>query len=105
MNAGKGEIKGFEAEIKHSISSFMDLNFNITKQKTKNTENSADPVSVGKSFTNVPNLLYNIGLNFYKGPVNLMLSYNFTDKIYTSSDNSDIVQGVYGGYDEQKLLD
>ncbi|MGI6322695.1 MAG: TonB-dependent receptor [Bacteroidales bacterium] len=105
MNAGKGEIKGFEAEIKQSISSFMDLNFNITKQKTKNTENSADPVSVGKSFTNVPNLLYNIGLNFYKGPVNLMLSYNFTDKIYTSSDNSDIVQGVYGGYDEQKLLD
>ena len=40
MNAGKGEIKGFEAEIKQSISSFMDLNFNITKQKTKNTENS-----------------------------------------------------------------
>jgi len=33
------------------------------------------------------------------------LSYNYTDKVFSTANNSDIVQGAYGGYDEQKLLD
>ena len=105
MNAGKGEIKGFEVGINQKVSSFMDLNFNITSQDTEITENTADPSSVGKQFTNVPQLLYNIGVNLYQGPFNFLLSYNYTDKVYSAADNSDNVQGVYGGYDEQKLLD
>ena len=106
MNAGKGEIKGFEVELKQAvIMKYVDLTFNMTKQKTKITENSAEPKSVGKRFTNVPDLIYNAGLNINTDPVSFMLTYNFTGKIYSSSDNSDIVQGVYGSYDEQKLLD
>ncbi|MDR1155424.1 MAG: TonB-dependent receptor [Bacteroidales bacterium] len=105
MNAANGEIKGFEIEIRQNIFSLMDINFNITKQDTEITENTAEPNSTGKRFTNVPDLLYNAGANFYKGPVSFMLSYNFTGKVYSASDNSDAVQGVYGSYDEQKLLD
>ena len=104
MNAAKGEIKGFEAEISQKVCCFMDLNFNITKQDTEIKENSAEPASVGKQFTSVPDLVYNIGAYIHKDPVSLMITYNFTSKIYSSSDNSDIVQGVYGGYDEQKLV-
>ena len=106
MNASKGEIKGFEVEHKQAdIMKYGELTFNMTKQKTKITENSAEPKSVGKRFTNVPDLIYNAGLNINTDPVSFMLTYNFTGKIYSSSDNSDIVQGVYGSYDEQKLLD
>ena len=105
MNAAKGEIKGFEVELRQNIFSFMDVFFNLTSMNTEITENTAEPQSIGKKFTNVPHLLYNIGANFYKGPVNLMLTYNFTDKVYSASDNTDTFQGVYGSYDEQRLLD
>ena len=105
MNAAEGEIKGFEFEVNQKIASFMDINFNITSQRTEIKENFAEPQSVGKRFTNVPNLLYNISINYNKEPVSFMLAYNFTDKVYSASDNSDIIQGVYGSYDEQKLLD
>jgi len=105
MNAGKGKIRGFEAEIRQNICAFLDVNFNITKQNTEITANTAEPNSTGKRFTNVPDLLYNAGINIHKGAVNLVLTYNFTGKIYSASDNSDVVQGVYGSYDEQKLFD
>ena len=104
-NAAEGEIKGFEFEINQKILSFLDINFNLTRQRTEIKENFAEPQSVGKRFTNVPNLLYNISINYYKGNVNFMLAYNFTGKVYSNSENLDNVQGVYGGYDEQKLLD
>lgn len=104
-NAGKGAIKGFEITLNQNVTSFMDININLTNQSTEITENESDPSSIGKQFTLVPNLIYNIGVNFHKGPASLILSYNYTDKVFSTANNSDIVQGAYGGYDEQKLLD
>ena len=105
MNAATGEIKGFEFEIKQNILSFLNVNFNMTRQNTEITSNSADVGIVGKRFTNVPNLLYNIGINLYRGPFNFMLSYHYTDKVHSTAANTDVVQGVHGSFDEQKLLD
>jgi iron complex outermembrane receptor protein len=104
-NAGKGKIKGFELEIDQTLFPFLSVNFNITKQSTEITENTADIASVGKRFTEVPNLIYNFGLNFHKGPAGVLLTYNYTDKIFSSSNNSDTQQGVYGANDKVKLFD
>lgn len=105
MNAGEGEIKGFEAEVKQDVLSVLNLNFNITKQKTRITENPLKTSIVGKSFTKVPDLVYNIGANFHKGPLNAILTYHFTDKVYASDENNDMQTGVYCSYDEVKLFD
>jgi iron complex outermembrane receptor protein len=104
-NGEEGKIKGFELEVSQKISSFMDINFNITRQNTKSTKNPTSPETVGNQIPNVPALLYNASINFYKGPVSLLLSYNFTGKMFSRADNTDIVQGVYFSYDEQKLFD
>lgn len=105
MNAAKGEIKGFEVEVNQTVLPFLDLIFNLNNQKTKIKENTAEPATEGKRFTNVPDLIYNIGLNLYKGPLSFSMNYNFTGKFYSNSENLDIVQGVYTAYDEQKFLD
>ena len=105
MNAAKGEIKGFEVEVKQTIFPSLYVIFNLNSQNTKIKENTAEPATEGKRFTNVPDLIYNIGFNYYKGPLSLMLNYNFTGKIYSNSENLDIVQGVYTAYDEQQFLD
>ena len=105
MNAAKGEIKGFEVEVRQNIFPFLDINFNLTSQDTEIKENSAEPATEGKKFTYVPDLLYNAGINYYKGPLNFMLAYSFTGKVHSNASNLDTVQGVYTGYDEQQLLD
>ncbi len=104
-NAGKGEIKGFEAEVKQYFTSWIDGFFNLTYQTTEITENEADSASVGKEFTNVPGLIYNAGLLFHKGPVIINLTYHFSERTFSKSDNSDTEEGVYSAYDEVSLLD
>ena len=104
-NAGKGEVKGIEIEIKQYFTSWLDGYFNITDQKTKITENAADTTSIGKQFLYVPNLIYNTGISFHKGPMNISLGYHFSEKPFSKGDNSDTEKCVYGAYDEVKLLD
>ena len=104
-NAGKGEIKGLEAEIRQYFTSWLDGFVNLTYQSTEIIENEADSVSVGKEFTNVPGLVYNMGLLVHTGSLKVNLSYHFSEKTYSKSDNSDTEESVYSGYDEIKLLD
>jgi len=105
VNAAEGAIKGVEVELRQTVFSFLEINFNLTRQHTEIKANFAEPQSIGKRFTNVPDLIYNAGINFDKEPVTFQLTYNFTGKYFTASDNSDVVQGVYGSFDGQKLLD
>lgn len=104
-NAGKGEIKGIEAEIKQYVTNWLDAYFNITYQKTKITENEADLTTIGKQFTNVPRLMYNAGCLFHYNKANIGIYYHFAEKEFGSDDNSDTETGVYGAHDEVSLLD
>lgn len=104
-NAGKGEIKGVELEVKQYITPWLDAFGNFTYQKTKITENEADSASVGKKFTGVPERMYNLGLSLHWSRLEGSLSWRWVDKVFGNSDNTDTEKGVYGAYDPVKLLD
>jgi len=104
-NAGKGEIKGVELEVKQYITEWLDLFGNYTFQDTEITENDAESKSVGKRFTKVPERMYNLGLNMHEGRWNGELTWHWVGKVFSYSDNSDTQEDVYGVYDKVELLD
>jgi iron complex outermembrane receptor protein len=104
-NAGKGEIRGVEMEVKQYICPWLDIFGNFTYQRTKITENAVDPDSVGKQFTFVPEKMYNLGLSLHIKRLEGSLTWRWVDKVFTSSANTDTEKGVYGAYDIVKLLD
>ncbi len=104
-NAGEGEIKGYEAEVRVYPLDSVELFGNITKTYTEITKNDDDPDSVGKDFTNVPELMYNAGLKVFTRKAEGSLNWRYCDKVYNVSDNSDTAEKTYGAYDDIKLLD
>lgn len=104
-NAGKGEIKGVELEVKQYICPWLDIFGNFTYQKTKITQNTAEPASVGKQFTYVPKKMYNLGISLHVSSLEGSFTWRWVDKVFKYSDNTDTQKGVYGVYDAVKLLD
>jgi len=104
-NAGKGEIRGIELEATRSLTSWLDASWNFTYQHTEITENPADPASVGKQFQLVPEKMHNLTLLFHRGNWRASLAWHYVSKVYSTSDNSDTEQGVYGSYDPVDVLD
>ncbi len=104
-NAGEGKIHGFELEGKLYIMDYIELYGNMTKTDTEVTKNDTDTASVGKQFTNVPELMYNAGLKAIFKKAEGCINWRYCDHVYANSDNSDTVEGVYTSYDAVKLLD
>lgn len=104
-NAGKGKIHGYELEGKLYILDYFELYGNMTKTHTEVTENDTDPLSVGKQFTGVPELMYNAGLKVLYKHVDGSLNWRYCDHVYNNSQNLDTIEGVYTSYDTIKLLD
>ncbi|MFH1097575.1 MAG: TonB-dependent receptor [Candidatus Desantisbacteria bacterium] len=105
QNAGCGKISGFEMEGKMKIASHLDAFANYTLQDTEITSNPADPKTVGKKFEHVPEKMYNLGLSFHRNAFDASCIYHFVDKLYATSDNIDVVTGVYGAYDTVETVD
>lgn len=104
-NAGKGEIKGVELEVKQYITPWLDAFANFTYQDTEITKNEADPDSIGKQFTHVPEKMYNLGLSLHCARLEGSITWRWVDKVFGYSDNSDTERRVFGAYDPVKLLD
>ncbi|MDI6781985.1 MAG: TonB-dependent receptor, partial [bacterium] len=104
-NAGCGKIKGFEIDSKVKIGKGLSAFANYTHQDTEITSNPAESKTVGKDFEYVPEKMANIGFSFNRNNLDASCIWHFADKMYATSDNIDVIEGVYGAYDKVNTVD
>ncbi|MDP2156060.1 MAG: TonB-dependent receptor, partial [Sulfuricella sp.] len=104
-NAGAAKVKGIELEVRQKLLGGLTAFANLTYNDSKITENSAKPATEGKSMTNTPQKMANIGLRGVKGPWSGSLAGHYVGKVYSNDENKDIVSGVYGSYDAYFIAD
>lgn len=98
-NAGKGEVKGIELEVRQRIANGLTAFVNATFNDPKITENAAKPATEGKYMTSTPRKMANIGLHGNQGQWSGSIMGHYVGKIYGNDENKDVVSGVYGSYD------
>ncbi len=104
-NAGKAEVKGLELEAEQRFDFGLKLFANFTYNDTEMKRNEANPLSEGKKLTNVPEQMYNLGVEFEKGPFFASLIGRYVSKRYTDDQNRDKVNNVYGSHDPYFVAD
>jgi iron complex outermembrane recepter protein len=97
-NAGKAKIKGLELEVNQELIEDISAFVNFTYNKTKITENEANPLLVGNRLTYVPEKQFNIGMLGKWGAWSGSVIGNYVDELTTKDDNADIIKDVYGAY-------
>lgn len=98
-NAGKAKIQGVELEVKQALIEGVNAFANYTYNKTKITENGANPALVGKEITYVPKNQYNVGVTGQRGAWSGSVIGNYVDDLFTKEDNTDVIKNVYGAYE------
>lgn len=98
-NIAKARIRGIETEVKQRISKCFTAFANFTWQDAITKENPANLASEGKRLTNIPEIMWNIGLLFSSGGFDASVTTRYASKIYSREDNKDIAKGVPWGYD------
>lgn len=104
INAGKAESKGLTAEIEQRFDDWLRLFANGTYTDAKIKKNSANLASEGKRLTYMPMHIFNAGVEVGKDPFSATLTGNYVGKRYSSDDNTDRTDNVYGSYDPYFLL-
>lgn len=105
VNIGKAESKGVELEIEQRFDDTIRLFANFTYTDSEVTENEAKLDIVGKKLTQVPEKMFNIGGDYTHGPFAASLIGSYVSKRYSSDDNSDEMNNVYGSYDSYFVAD
>jgi len=105
VNAGSAESKGIELEFEQKIDSGLRFFANYTYTDAVIKENDASPSSVGKKVTGIPPHMVGFGVEINRGAFGGMLSGRYADKRYGDDTNADVVDGVYGAYDEFFVVD
>lgn len=98
-NAEKGRTKGFEWELKHTISPAWTGFINYTYQDATIVKYSAKPSIEGKKVTGIPEQMFNIGLDYKQDKLSGNIYGNYVSKRYSSDDNSDTANNVPTSYD------
>lgn len=104
-NAGAAKVKGVELEVRQKLLGGLTAFANLTYNDSKITENSANRATEGKSMTNTPQKMANIGLQGVKGTWSGSLAGHYVGKVYANDVNADVVSGVYGSYDAYFIAD
>jgi len=99
MNAGRAESKGITLEIEQRFDKFLRLFANYTYTDARIKENSANPASVDKRLTFMPDTMVNAGAESEIGPFSASLTGRYVGKRYSTDTNTDTVNNVYGSYD------
>jgi iron complex outermembrane receptor protein len=99
MNAGKAESKGVVLEIEQRFDKLLRLFANYTYTDARIKENSANPASVDKRLTFMPDTMINAGVECEVGPFSASLTGRYVSKRYSTDTNTDIVNNVFGSYD------
>lgn len=106
-NTGEARVDGIEASLRartglrglHVIGSFThNFRYEVTK-------NDAEPESVGKNLTDVPQTMWSLGAEYAAGPWSGLLIYRHVSHVFGSGDDQNLntTQGVYGSYDRHGL--
>lgn len=104
-NAGKAETKGVELEFRQMIGSGVEMFANATYNDATITENSAEPASVGKAVTYIPEQQYNLGLNGRRGPWHGSAVLRYVGDVFTHVENTDTIDSVPGSYESYYVVD
>jgi iron complex outermembrane receptor protein len=99
MNAGKAESKGVVLEIEQRFDKYVRLFANYTYTDARIKENSANPASVDKRLTFMPDTMINAGAECEVGPFSASLTGRYISKHYSTDTNTDTVNNVFGSYD------
>lgn len=105
VNVGKAETKGFEVELEQRLGNGLRLYGNIARTLSEVMENDANPDSVGKELTDLPDYVVNVGGVFTRGPFTVSLNGKYVGKRYGTDLNSDTTDNVYGSYDPYFVVD
>ncbi|NTV46547.1 MAG: TonB-dependent receptor, partial [Chlorobiales bacterium] len=103
-NAGKAEVKGVELEVRAPIIPEVTAFANATYNKSRITENTASPLTVGKWITNTPETMFNVGVEARMGAWTSFVTARYVGKLYTNDQNLDVVKGVYGSTDPYTIV-
>lgn len=104
-NAGEAVIKGVEVEVRHRFTAAVTAFANYTYVSTEIKENAAEPASVGKRITYVPDHSASAGVDVLAGPWKGSLVGRYVGKLYSDSQNRDVVDGVFDSYEPYFTLD
>ncbi len=99
QNVAKAESKGIELGAEQQINKWLRLFANYTYTDAKVKENPANPKTVGKRLTMIPENMFNIGADLTYGLFTFNIVGRYQSKIYRNDDNSDRVDNVYLSYD------
>lgn len=103
INAGRARISGVELSAEATLASWLDLSTSLAFIESEMLENDADPASVGKRLIDSPKNIFNLLFTAHLGPWSGTLSAYYYSKIYSTTPNTDTVEGVPGAYDPRTL--
>lgn len=104
INAGQARVRGAEIGVSAKLTSWLRFDANASQINSRILENESDPTSIGKRLTQVPRQLAYAGLTATMGKFTGVLEARYTDQIFITARNADVVQGVMGAYDEHTLV-
>lgn len=105
VNVGRATSEGFEIEAKKKVVAGVEVFANFTYTDTDVKKNIADPLSVGKHLTLIPEETASFGAQIQEGPVTAYAAGRYVGKVYSDSHNLDALSGVYGSYDPYFVID
>jgi len=106
INAGKAEIRGIEMELEQRLDMGLRLFANLTYNEDANVKkNETKPVTEGKWLTDVPQRMFNLGVELTQGNFSGSLVARYVSKRYQNDENTDTVNDVYTSYDPYFVTD
>lgn len=104
-NISEAKISGFELEARSKINKDLTAFVNYTTLDSKVTAHKTKPEIVGKKIPYTPEEKWSFGIDYKKDELIATLRGNYTGDCFTTDDNSDIKNGVFGGYDSYTIWD
>lgn len=104
-NAAEGESNGIELDVTQRITSYLDVFANATWMDATITRSATQPQLVGKTITQIPDYMYNVGLALHAAAYKGSLTLRKVGDAFSREDNLDNHNGVRGGIDPYTTLD
>lgn len=104
INAGKAKINGIELVAEAELTNWLKLNAGYAYVGSEMIENSVDPLSVGKRLIDSPKNIANMGIVAQQGAWTGALNASYSSKVYSTAQNTDVVEGVPGSYDTLTMV-
>ncbi len=104
INAGKAVSQGVELMLQARPARWLDVNAHASWIDTEMVANEADPGSVGKRLTQVPQRVSYLGLIATEGAWSGTVEARYTGTTFSTAQNTDTVRGVPGSSDAVTMV-